>query len=158
MYIPVGEYLEGLGLTFFIIGILLFVLEITQPGFFVAIPATVFIVVGLLFSAGVTSIWIFVIGAIIVAPVFMLTINFYKKIAPTQKPAPLVGESLIGRVGVVTKEIIPNTIKGKVKIENQIWSATSNVPIGKDKNVSVIASKGVHVTVKEIKNKKIGDD
>lgn len=150
--------MEGIGLAFIILGILLFVIEITQPGFFVAIPATVFIAVGILFSIGVTSIFVYVIGLIIVVPMFFLTIKFYTKIAPVQKPAPLVGESLIGKEGIVTKAIIPHSIKGKVKIENQIWSATSDMPIEENKHVRVIASKGVHITVKEIKKENIGDE
>lgn len=142
---------------FIIIGIGLFVLEMTTPGFFVAIPATVFIAVGILFSLGIESVWIFVIGAILVGPMFYITINFYKKLGPVQNPAPLVGTSLIDKEGIVVKTINPNTISGNVKIENQIWSATSEVPIEVNKLVKVIASKGVHVTVKEIK-KTYGED
>ena len=39
-----------IALAFIIIGILLFVVEVFQPGFLVAVPGTVFIVLGILMS------------------------------------------------------------------------------------------------------------
>ncbi len=51
------EILEGseVGLAFVIVGILLFVIEVFQPGFLIAVPGTVFIVLGILLSFGVTT-------------------------------------------------------------------------------------------------------
>ena len=143
--------MDSLGLTFIFIGIILIIAEVSSPGFFIAIPAPIFLMIGILFSLGYDSDWIFIMGLILLFPTFYFLLKFYKKLAPIQKPAPLVGDSLIDMEGIVTREIIPNSIKGKVKIENQIWSATSDIPIKENIKVKVISSKGVHVTVKEIK-------
>jgi len=58
---------------------------------------------------------------------------------------------LIGKKGQVTKEIVPGDITGKVRIENDMWSATGTkrIPIGA--TVIVKESQGVHITVEEIK-------
>jgi membrane protein implicated in regulation of membrane protease activity len=61
-----------------------------------------------------------------------------------------VATSLIGREGIVTTEVRPNSLSGKVRIEHDNWSATSDrvIPIGR--KVVVKASEGVHVTVEEL--------
>ena len=67
-----------------------------------------------------------------------------------------MGESLIGKQGIVTTPTSPqSTTKGKVKIGSDIWSATSDKPIKKGKRVVVIASEGVHIIVEEIKKHSI---
>ena len=45
-----------LGLAFVIVGVLLFVVEVFQPGFLIAVPATVFIALGILLSFNVKRI------------------------------------------------------------------------------------------------------
>jgi membrane protein implicated in regulation of membrane protease activity len=52
--------------------------------------------------------------------------------------------------GVVTVDVYPNNLRGKVVIENDTWSATSESLIVEGKNVVVVSSEGVHVVVKEI--------
>ena len=48
------------------------------------------------------------------------------------------------------RRTILTTSRGKVAIENDTWSATSESLIIKGKNVVVVSSEGVHVVVKEI--------
>jgi membrane protein implicated in regulation of membrane protease activity len=52
--------------------------------------------------------------------------------------------------GMVTTDVYPHTLRGKVEIEHDTWSATSDslIPVGK--RVVVVSSEGVHVVVKEI--------
>ena len=52
--------------------------------------------------------------------------------------------------GVVTVDVYPNNLRGKVVIENDTWSATSESLIIKGKSVVVVSSEGVHVVVKEV--------
>ena len=58
-----------IALAFIIIGILLFVVEVFQPGFLVAVPGTVFIVLGILMSfdnaLGLSPFMLLVIGLIV---------------------------------------------------------------------------------------------
>jgi membrane protein implicated in regulation of membrane protease activity len=49
----------------------------------------------------------------------------------------------------VTEPIQPNTLKGKVRIQNDTWSANSDHMIPKGVWVEVYESEGVHVKVRE---------
>jgi membrane protein implicated in regulation of membrane protease activity len=52
--------------------------------------------------------------------------------------------------GVVEIDVVPGSLKGKVRIANVTWSANSATPISVGKRVKVVRSEGVHVTVEEI--------
>lgn len=143
-----------LGVVLIVIGVLMLIVEATTPGFFIAIPASVLIVIGTigvwipdLFWSPLTPI----IAVVLTVPMSIITIHLYKKLAPPEPPTTTVGTSLIGKRGVVMARIIPRTLKGKVKLESQIWSATSEKEIEEGRDVEVVESKGVHVIVKEVK-------
>jgi membrane protein implicated in regulation of membrane protease activity len=53
-------------------------------------------------------------------------------------------------MGVVEVEVVPNSLKGKVRIDHDTWSATSGSLIPAGRRVKVVASEGVHVTVEEV--------
>jgi membrane protein implicated in regulation of membrane protease activity len=59
-------------------------------------------------------------------------------------------DNLAGKEGVVVKTVTPDSIKGKVEIDNQMWSATADSIIDEGKKVIIISSEGVHIKVKEI--------
>lgn len=147
------EWEWQIGLIFVIVGVILFIVEVASPGFFVAIPATVLIILGALgmvvddFFLGI---WSPIVAIAVTVPAFLGTMYAYKRLAPPQPPTTTVGRSLVGKRGIVDTDIIPNTIKGKVRIENQTWSATSDHYIPKDTLVEVVQSRGVHVIVKEV--------
>lgn len=133
-----------------IVGALLLVVEALTPGFFVAVPATILIVMGLLVVLApglLTFPWGLIIFAVVTIAVSAVTIIFYRKLAPGQKPMTMSGDSLAGRTGEVIKDIVPGSIDGKVRIEEQIWSATSTEKIAAGERVTVIRSKGVHIIV-----------
>ncbi len=147
----------ALGLSFVIIGIVLLLIEASSPGFFIAVPATVLIVLGLLgmyIPNFYFSPWAPITAIVVGAPLTYVTLLLYQKLAPPSPPTTTVGESLIGRTGVVEREVVPDSIKGKVNIDNQTWSATSVDPIPAGAKVRVVASRGVHVTVEPVKVKK----
>ncbi|MGD1061367.1 MAG: NfeD family protein, partial [Methanomassiliicoccales archaeon] len=79
-----------------------------------------------------------------------VTIKLYQRLAPPGPPETTVATSLVGTKGVVISEIRPNDLRGKVRIEHDTWSATAESVIPVGKKVIVVASEGVHVTVKEI--------
>lgn len=142
-----------IGLAFVIIGVLMLIAEASAPGFFIAIPATVLIALGLI---GMTvpgfllSIWSPVLALIVAIPATIATMLFYRTLAPPSPPTTTVGESLVGKQGIVTAQVVPESIKGKVKIENQIWSATANEVIPEGAIVQVVQSRGVHVVVRQV--------
>jgi membrane protein implicated in regulation of membrane protease activity len=139
------------GWLMIIIGLGLLIVEASQPGFFVAVPGTTLIVLGIvtLLIPDVAQNYapaIIVITAIVSS---IITIGFYRKLAPGQKPQTTSMDILTGKEGVVVKTVHPDSISGKIQIENRIWSATSDSVIEEGKKVIVISSEGVHVKVKE---------
>lgn len=144
-----------MGLIFVIIGVIMLLAEASSPGFFIGIPATILIVIGIIgigFPGLFFTIWSPIIAAIVAAVTTITIIIFYKKLAPPEAPTTTVGESLVGKTGIVMVDTEPdNLTKGKVKIGSDIWSATSEQSIKKGNKVVVIASEGVHITVEKVK-------
>ncbi len=143
-----------IALGFIITGIIMLLAETAAPGFFIAVPGTVLIVLGLLglaFEDFLVTVWSPVVALIVCVPTILFVMFAYQRLAPPAPPETTVGSSLIGKIGIVTAEVKPDSIKGKVKIKNDMWSATANeiIPIGK--KVVVVKSEGVHVTVQELK-------
>ncbi|HIH44680.1 MAG TPA: NfeD family protein [Candidatus Methanoperedenaceae archaeon] len=141
-----------LGWLMLIAGIILLLIEVAQPGFFVAVPGTILVVMGatLLLIPDVYEAWapaILVVSAVLSS---LATILIYRLIAPGQKPLATSKDTLIGKKGVVTAAIRPGELTGKVRIDNQMWSATSDSVIQAGKPVVVESSEGVHVKVKEV--------
>ncbi len=144
---------QELGLAFVIGGIILLLAEAASPGAFMLVPATVLLIlgaIGLIAPGILLSWWSPLITAVIVIPSTILTIKFYQRLAPPAPPETVVATSLVGQTGVVESEVEPNTLKGKVRIANDTWSATSEKPIKPGRRVRVVASEGVHVTVEEV--------
>jgi len=145
-----------MGLVIMIIGLILLGIEVATPGqTFMAIPGTVAVVLGLISMA--LGPWLFsefwyapVIAVAIAAPVTMATVWGYKKLSKGHPPTTTVGDSLIGRQGVVTVLIQPDSIRGKVRIGNEQWSATAEESIPPGTRVEVVASEGVHVQVERV--------
>ena len=142
-----------LSLVFIVIGVLMLLLELSQPGSFLLVPATVLLAlggIGLVFPDLLLTVWSPIIAVIILVPTTLLTIKLYQRLAPPAPPQTTVATSLIGMDGVVEVEVVPGSIRGKVRIANVTWSATSETPISVGKRVKVVRSEGVHVTVEEI--------
>lgn len=134
-----------------IIGIGLMVAEAMYPGFFVAVPGTVLLVMGSVFILlpEIFEQWSGIIMVVTALLASITTVLLYHKIAPGQKPSSTSMDSLVGMKGVVITDIKPGSISGKVKLINQVWSATSDSAIPEGRKVEVISSQGVHVKVIE---------
>ena len=142
-----------LGLAFIIIGIIMILAELSSPGAFILVPATVLLVlgfVGMVAPDVLISWWSPVIVTVVVMPVTYVTMRMYQKLAPPAPPETTVATSLVGMTGVVVTDVTPNSLKGKVRIDHDTWSATSGKAIRAGKKVVVKTSEGVHVTVEEI--------
>ena len=142
-----------LGLAFVVIGILMLLGELSSPGSFILVPATVLLVLGGigLVAPGVLLSWYSpVLAVIIVVPTTYVSIKMYQKLAPPAPPETTVATSLVGQMGVVTTEVLPSSLKGKVRIDHDTWSATSDKAIPVGKKVVVKGSEGVHVKVEEV--------
>jgi len=145
-----------IGLTLCVLGILLIIAELATPGFLIGVAGTAMFVLGaiaLVFGDGFfDTVWAPIFAAVTTLGAMYISVTMYKKLGRVEKPTTTVGDSLIGKKGIVIKETEPDELtKGKVRIESQIWSATSKKPIREGIKVEVTASEGVHVVVKEIR-------
>ena len=100
------DILEGTeaGLAFVIVGVLLFVIEVFQPGFLIAVPGTVFIVLGILLSFGVVDgMLLLPIGLAVGLGSLYGTMRLYQSLAPPDTPSEMSIETKIGEIGIVSK-------------------------------------------------------
>lgn len=142
-----------MALIFVIIGILMLLAEAASPGSFIVVPATVLLVlggIGLIYPDWLTTWYAPVTAVVVLVPMLFITIRLYQKLAPPVPPETTVASSLVGMKGIVEKEVLPNSMRGKVRISNDTWSATSTVPIPAGRMVVVKSSEGVHVFVEEL--------
>ncbi len=135
-----------------IIGLGLLIVEASQPGFFVAVPGTILIVLGAvtLLIPEIAQDYAPVIIVVTAVVSSIIIITFYHKMAPGQKPLSTSMDNLAGKEGVVARKVTPGSISGKVEIDNQMWSATADSIIEEGTKVIIISSEGVHIKVKEI--------
>jgi len=142
-----------------LIGAALLGCEVFSPGFFLAVPGTVLIILGLLMMLGVDIFanGIGIITGIVSALVAsIVTVWAYSRLTPgNQKPHSTSQDTLIGMHGIVTVPVIPTDISGKVRINGQEWSART-IPDDEvltllpGTTVVVVSAQGVHVVVKPL--------
>jgi len=142
-----------IGLAFIIIGILLFLVEATMPGFLVAVPGTVLIALGILMSFDiVTGIWLLPIGLVVGLGSLYGTVKFYQTFAPPDTPSEMSIESYVGKIGKVTKAVSPDTASGKVRVDREEMRAITcdscNSDIAVGTSVKVVSAEGITLTVK----------
>jgi membrane protein implicated in regulation of membrane protease activity len=135
-------------------GALFFVLEVFSPGFFLLVPGTVLLIIGVLVILGVdifSSTYGIVAGILIALVAAIITVFLYSRLTPgDEKPLTISMDSLVGKTGRVLTAADEETLSGKVSVEGQIFSAKSKsgvIPEGA--KVKVIASRGVHIVVEE---------
>jgi len=137
-----------MGLAFIIVGVLLFIVEVFQPGFLIAVPGTVFIVLGVLMSFNLDlGLWILPIGLAVGLGSLYGTMKLYQSLAPPDTPSEMSIQSTIGKSGIVTKDVEANEMSGKARIGREEFRATSDANIPKGTKVKVINAEGITVTV-----------
>jgi len=137
-----------IGLAFIIVGVLLFIVEVFQPGFLIAVPGTVFIVLGVLMSFNLNlGLWILPIGLAVGLGSLYGTMRLYQSLAPPDTPSELSIQSTIGKSGIVTRDVKANEMSGKARIGREEFRATSESNIPKGTKVKVINAEGITVTV-----------
>jgi len=109
-----------MALAFIIIGILLFIIEVFQPGFLIAVPGTVFIVLGILMSFddvfGLSPFTLLIIGLVVGLGSLYGTMRMYQSLAPPDTPSEMSIENTIGKSAIVTKDVVANEMFGKAKL------------------------------------------
>ena len=145
----------SLGWMMIVLGALLLLGEVYSPGFFIAVPATVLLILGILLLMGIdiySSGWGVLIGVITALIAAGITVFMYSRINKDEKsPTTISRDSLVGKEGIVKVEVDENSLKGKVTIASSDWSAHTlggKIPTGK--RVRVVKSEGVHIIVEEV--------
>lgn len=143
----------GLSVIIMSIGIILMVTEALIPGTFLIIPGTTLVIIGAMgyvIPGFLYSIQSPITAAVLAIPSTFITIKLYQKLAEPVPPATTTAiESLVGKKGKVTIATNTNSLKGKVVIGTDVWSADSDEFIEAGTDVIVVSAKGVHVTVKK---------
>ena len=148
--------LEGitLGWLLILMGAVLLLAEVHSPGFFATVPATVMIALGIMVLLGIdiyNSGWGAIVGVTAAIVAGGVTVYAYGRMTPDESPTTVSRDSLVGREGIVIKEVDPESLNGKVSVSSANWSAHSTgsrIPAGK--KVRVVSSEGVHIVVEEV--------
>ena len=146
----------SIGWVIIVFGAIFLVTEVFSTGFFLLVPGTVLIIIGVLMLLGIdifSSGYGIIIGIVIALIAAIVTVKAYSRLTMSgEKPFTTSMDSLVGKEGVMIKSADVQTLDGKATIEGQIWSAKSGegiIPEGA--KVKVISSKGVHIVVEEVK-------
>ena len=137
------------------IGAVFFVLEVFSPGFFLLVPGTVLIIIGILVLLGIdifSSGYGIILAVVLAMAAALVTVILYSRLTrEDEKPFTTSMDSLVGKTGIVSVKTDSESTSGKVQIDNQIWSAKSlESVIEPGSKVKVISSQGVHIVVQEI--------
>lgn len=131
-------------------GLLLLLLEVMNPGFFIAVPGTIMVGIGLMgLIAGdlLFGPWAAIMIPVIGIPATVATIWFYRTVAPPgSKPFTMASDSLPGEVGVVERPIAPGA-PGRVRVRGTVWRATAAEALEPGTPVVVAAVDGLTLTV-----------
>jgi membrane-bound ClpP family serine protease len=135
------------------LGVLMFLLEASMPGFFIGVPATILVLLGVFALVApdfdLFTKWAPLITVLVGVPATFVSIWAYRKMAPPdQEPTTQTATNLIGLEGLVTVPVQPDTPRGKVKVQHQIWSAVSEGGIiPEHARVRIVRVDGVIVVV-----------
>jgi inner membrane protein len=149
---------EVTGLTLLAIGVVLFVVELAHPGALLLIPATILIVGSLLYLLIPNVLLDSIYGPFAISAAAILativTIWYYRWLAGSQTPFSTTTHGLAGLEGIIVADVVPNTLRGKVRIRSEVWSARSEHPIPKGTHVRVLDGEGVSVRVEPVSGEK----
>lgn len=142
---------ESIGLAMVVGGAIFFAVELLHPGALLIIPATFFLVAGILYLLFPDVLLNSLVGPFIVMAAVLIslvgTIQYYRWLAGTHKPMSTTSAGLVGEEGVLVADVVPNTMRGKVRVRSEIWSVRGTVPIPAGTRVRIVSGEGVSVQV-----------
>lgn len=133
-----------LALTLVGAGVVCYIIETMNPGFFIAVPGTVLIVVGALgvFAPDIFDYawsWIAIIA--LAAATAYVTMRVYRRIAPPAMSSTTTSvDNIVGRRGVTLSEVTDT--QGEVRIEGESWRARSPTAIPAGTRIEVTGREG----------------
>ncbi len=146
------EFTILLGTVTIVIGFILLFADIAHPGLFLLIPAAVLVAVGMLLLIAPDVFYTNMLAAVLVllaagAGGAVVALPVYSYLAPRHAPIASTVDTLTGLPAKVTVATQPGTIKGKVRVRGEIWSATSETPIPEGTDVTVTGGEGIILKV-----------
>ncbi len=142
------------GIAIVVIGIILLALELAHPGVLLFIPGTILMVAGFLYLLLPDVLLDSILGPIIVILVAigatLIEMRYLLWIGKPTKPMSTTTAGLIGESAIVTVAVVPHTLKGKVRIRSEIWSAIADQPIPAGTHVRVVHGEGVSLRVEPV--------
>ncbi len=144
----------AVGILLVVVGIVLLASELVHPGALLFIPGSILLVAGFLYLFFPTYLLDSPVGPVaILVAAFVATaveIFYYRWVAPTHWPLSTTTAGLVGREGIVLVPIVPNTLKGKVRVDSEVWSARAPVGIAAGTRVRIVRGEGVSVHVEAV--------
>jgi len=141
------------GILLIALGIILAIIEIADPGMFIAPSVLILLgVIAIVFGPEhIFSFWSLLAIALLIFPLLLVSRKYHEFKSSPSTPTTTT-TTLRGQQGYVIKEIEPGNISGKVKQGNgsKIWSATADEKIEVGDKVKITEAKGVHVVVEKI--------
>lgn len=145
--------MDTVTIVLLVMGVAFLLAEPVVPGMFISVVGVFFLVLAGFAAIDPSSVSspIAVVSAFIASLLaFAGLVLFYKRYGGGQPPETMVASSMVGKRGIVKEKVIPDSLDGKVEINNTMWSATADREIEKGTHVVVVESEGVHVKVKPI--------
>jgi inner membrane protein len=151
---------DAIGIALVIAGIALLAFELIHPGALLLIPGSILLVAGFLYLFTPNDLLDSYIGPVVIVIVAIVAalveIPYYRWVAPTHRPLSSTSAGFVGDEALVIAPIVPNTLKGKVRVRSETWSARADRPIPAGTRVRVVHGEGVSLTVEPIEDASAG--
>ncbi len=145
---------EGIGIAIILAGAILFTIELFHPGALLMIPGTILLVGGILYVLIPDVLLDSIVGPFVVVFAAVIatvgTIFYYRWLAGSHKTLTTNPPGLVGEEGLVIADVVPDTLRGKVRIGSEIWSARGSSRIPAGTRVRIVHGEGVSVTVEPV--------
>ena len=131
---------------------LFLIIEIINVGFLIfwfAIGALIAMFASLIFTNIIIQTTIFLVSSVLL---LFATRPFVRKVMGNNETIKTNVYSVEGKIAKVVEDIDPSEAKGQVKVNGELWSATSynDLPITKDTEVMILQISGVKLIVKPL--------
>ncbi len=144
----------AIGIALVVAGLVLLAFELIHPGALLLIPGSILLVAGFLYLFLPNTLLDSYIGPVVIVVTAILAalieIPYYRWVAPTHRPLSTTSGGLVGDEAIVIAPVEPNTLRGKVRVRSEVWSARSTIPIPVGTRVKIVHGEGVSVSVEPV--------
>lgn len=148
--------LKNSGLVWFIAGIILMLLEFLLPGFVIFFFGIGAIITALFTWSGAIESTSLQFIVFIVTSVLSLVLlrnkgkKYFRGNVSEADEAGMLSDDIIGEKVIVTEEINPAKLTGKVELHGTMWNAVSDIIIVEGELVEIISRKDLSLNVKKV--------